>query len=269
MPTRSGAYEPHRTRQIAFHPTLIPEKYPNIESLGGVWVKTIAHNLAPAKVAGEITLVHPLVDGHNKAWTYNPGMRRVRRNPNFEYDNPSPTWEGLVTIDQINGFTGAADRYNWKMIGKKELYIPYNSHKLFDRSVRYDDMLPPRYPRRDLIRYELHRVWVLEATVRPDKRHMMPRRVFYLDEDTWLPVLVDGYDSRGQLWRVQETAPQLLYEVPTCPNQTTIYYDLTAGRYVMTPNMNEEPEADYLAVSKGLITESGFTPDDIRRMGRR
>jgi hypothetical protein len=149
------------------------------------------------------------------------------------------------------------------------LYIPYNNHKLFSDKLTYDDILESRYLRRDLIRYELHRVWVVEATVRPDRRHTMARRVFYIDEDAWLMVVVDGYDSRGNLWRVSEHTPQVLYEIPSCVANSSIYYDLVAGRYAITPAFNEEPEADYLAGRKGLITDEGFTPDDLRRLGRR
>jgi hypothetical protein len=211
-----------------------------------------------------------LTDGHLDAWTYNPGQRRVRRNPNFEYDNPVPGWQGLVTIDAVNGYVGAADRYNWKLIGKREIYIPYNNVKFFDSDLSYKDMVRPRYPRRDLTRYELHRVWVVEGNVRPDKRHTIARRVFYLDEDSWLIVVVDGYDTKGNLWRVSEHLPQLLYEIPSCVSNAGIYYDLVAGRYVITPAFNEEEEADYLAGHSGEIDDDyGFTPDDLRRMGRR
>jgi hypothetical protein len=197
----------------------------------------------------------------------------VRRNPNFEYDNPIPGFQGLMTIDQTNGYVGAADRYDWKLLGKKELYVPYNNTKFFDPDLKYKEMIQTRYVRRDLTRYELHRVWVVEATVKPDKRHTIARRVFYLDEDSWLFVAADGYDTRGNLWRVSEHLPQLLYEFPCCVNNGGVYYDLVAGRYVVTPAFNEEKEAVYedihtedrtIADNKGL-----FRPDDLRRMGKR
>ena len=272
VPTRGGSFVPLRRRQVYYYRTRDP-KFESFEDLEGVWTKTLSHTVAPPKQAGEITLVHVLTDGHLKAWTYNPGQRRVRRNPNFEYDNPVPGWQGLVTIDQVNGFIGAADRYNWKMVGKRELYIPYNNVKFFDTDLEYKQLIQPRYPRRDLIRYELHRVWVVEATVRPDKRHTQARRVFYLDEDNWFLAAVDGYDTRGDLWRVSEHLPQVLFEVPTCVNNGGLYYDLVAGRYVITPAFNEEKEAIYehLGIENRAIADDKglFKPDDLRRMGRR
>ena len=268
VPTASGSFVPIRRRQIQYTRNSDP-RYETFEDLDGIWTKALAITLAPPKQAGEITLVHVLTDGHLKAWTYNPGQRRVRRNPNFEYDNPVPGWQGVVTIDAVNGYVGAADRYDWKLLGKQELYIPYNNTKFFDSDLEYAEMIRPRYPRRDLIRYELHRVWVVEATVKPDKRHTIARRVFYLDEDSWIIVAVDGYDKNGTLWRVSEHLPQLLYEIPSCVSNGSVFYDLIAGRYVLSPVFNEEEEADYLAGHTGKVTDDGFTPDDLRRMGKR
>jgi len=268
VPTLSGAYEPIIREQKFTFRGENPE-FPTFQSLNGVWTKSFSHNMAPAKQAGEMTLCWALVEGHLKCWTYNPGQRRVRLNPNFEYDNPVPGFQGMMMIDQNNGYVGAPDRYNWKLIGKKEMYIPYNVFKFYDKSLKYDDIIKPHYTQRDLIRYELHRVWVVEATVRPDRRHMMPRRVFYIDEDSWLISVVDGYDARGSLWRVSEHYPTLLYEIPSCTANSSIYYDLVAGRYLASPIFNEQPETDYLAGRKGMITDDGFTPEDLRRMGRR
>lgn len=268
VPTRGGSFVPIRRRQKILFRAQDPG-FANFDALEGVWAKSLSHTLSPAKLAGEITLVHALTDGHIKAWIYNPGQRRVRRAPNFEYDNPVPGWQGLVTVDAVNGYVGAADRFEWNLLGKRELYIPYNNVRFFDPDIRYEDLVQPQYPRRDLIRYELHRVWVVEGRVRPETRHVLPRRVFYVDEDTWQIVLVDGYDARGSLWRVQETLPQLLYEIPSCVNNGTIFYDLVAGRYVVSPAMNEEEEADYLAGREGRVTDSEFSPDDLRRLGKR
>ncbi len=268
VPTKGGTFIPIRRRQKLLFNAQDPA-IERFEQLKDIWTKSLSQTVAPAKLAGEITLVHALADGHLKAWIYNPGQRRVRRAPNFEYDNPVPGWQGLVTVDAVNGYVGAADRYDWKLVGKQELYVPYNNARFFDASLKYRDVIQPRFPRRDLIRYELHRVWVVEATVRSDKRHVIPRRVFYLDEDSWLIVAVDGYDARGQLWRVQESLPQVLYEIPSCVSNGTIFYDLVAGRYVVTPAFNEEKEADYLAGHAGRITDDGFAPDDLRRMGKR
>ncbi len=266
-PTRSGSYEPLIREQKCTRPSWMP-KYPTFESLNGISVKSLNINIAPPKKAGEITLVHALTSGHFKAWTYNPGQRRVRVNPNFEYDNPNPAGEGLTTVDQINGYQGAPDRYNWKIVGKKEMYIPYNSEKFGKANLTYDEIVTPRYPKRNLMRYELHRVWVVEGNVRPDRRHAMPHRVFYIDEDSWIIVAVDAYDSRGELWRVSEHLPRLTYELPSCMTETSVYFDLVVGRYMVSPMMLTSP-TNYRAGEEGTVSEEGFEPDDLRRMGTR
>jgi len=267
VPTAGGSYSEIIRQQTAYRPSWFPQ-YTSLDELGGISVKSLNNNLGPPKKAGEITLVFALTTGHFKAWTYNPGQRRVRRNPNFEYDNPNPAGEGLMTIDQVNGFSGAADRYNWKIIGKQELYVPYNSEKFAKPGITYTDMIQPRYPTRDLMRYELHRVWVLEGNVRPDRRHAMPRRVMYIDEDSWAILVSDAYDSRGGLWRVSEHLQRAFPELPACMPETSVYYDLVVGRYLISPILNNV-HVDYRAGEKGLIKDEGLSPQDLRRIGLR
>ncbi len=268
VPTKGGAFVPIKRRQLFW----FNNRDPNVtrfEELNNIWTKSFSHSLAPPKVAGEITLVHAEAGGRLRAWTYNPGQRRVRRAPRFEYDNPVNGWQGLVTIDQVNGYVGAADRYDWKIVGKKEMYVPYNAQKFSDPTMTYKNLIQARYPAREAIRYELHRVWVIEGNVKSGKRHIMPRRVMYVDEDSWLILAADAYDTRGELWRVQEGIPQVIYEVPSCIMNGHIFYDLVAGRYVVSPAFNEELEADYLAGHTGKVTDEGFAPSDLRKVGRR
>ncbi len=95
---------------------------------------------APARLAGNVLLVHETLNQVKEpraAWVYNPGQRRVRRAPNVAYDNPGTAADSLRTSDQFDMFNGAPDRYDWKLVGKKEIYIPYNSYKL--HSVRVAD----------------------------------------------------------------------------------------------------------------------------------
>jgi hypothetical protein len=268
VPTKGGAFVPIKRNQVFYFRNRDP-RFTSFDQLDNIWTKSFSHSLAPPKVAGEITLVHAEAGGHLRAWTYNPGQRRVRRAPKFEYDNPVNGWQGLVTIDQVNGYVGAADRYDWKIVGKKEMYVPYNAARFSNPETSYKDLIQARFPKREAMRYELHRVWVVEGNVKSGKRHIMPRRVMYIDEDSWLIVATDAYDTRDQLWRVQEAVPQVIYEVPSCVMNGHIFYDLVAGRYVVSPAFNEEREADYLAGHTGKVTEKGFAPSDLRKVGRR
>src|SRR5690606_33371197 len=162
---------------------------------------------APPRLAGTILMVHETVNQvkePRRAWVYNPGRRRVTRAPNVAYDNPGTASDGQRTSDQFDMFNGAPDRYDWKLVGKKELLVPYNAYRLHSDRVRTAEVLQPQHINPDLARYELHRVWVVEATVKPGTSHLYSRRTFYVDEDSWQILVADQYDGRGDLWRVSE-----------------------------------------------------------------
>jgi hypothetical protein len=142
----------------------------------------VQNTTAPARLAGQILLVHETVDQTKEprsAWTYNPGQRRVRLAPNVAYDNPGTAADGLRTNDDFGMYNGATDRYNWKLVGKREMYMPYNSYRLSDPKLKYADILKAGHINQDLARYELHRVWVVEATLKPGTSHIYTKRVFY------------------------------------------------------------------------------------------
>ncbi len=223
---------------------------------------------APARLAGGILLVHETMDQVSQprgAWVYNPGQRRVRRAPNVAYDNPGTAADGMRTADQLDMFNGAVDRYDWELVGKREIYVPYNSYKLHSDRLRYRDILTPLHLNPDHLRYELHRVWVVDATLKDGARHLYKRRTFYVDEDTWQILAVDQYDNRDQLWRVSEGHVINYYEVPTIWTTLEVHTDLQAGRYLAYGLTNETSMYDYSVE----LTEAAFSPDALRREGVR
>ncbi len=223
--------------------------------------------VAPARLAGSILLVHePLdqVSEPRQAWLYNPGLRRVRRAPHVAYDNPGTATDGLRTNDQFDMFNGAIDRYDWKLLGKKEYYVPYNAYRLQSDALRYDDILAPGHINPEYLRYELHRVWVVEATLKENMRHIYKRRTFYVDEDSWQILAVEQYDNRDQLWRVSEGHVINYYEVPTIWTTLEVHMDLQSGRYLALGLKNEEDMYDFNAGDS-----NDFTPNSLRREGVR
>jgi hypothetical protein len=223
---------------------------------------------APARLAGQILLVHETVDQAREprsAWTYNPGQRRVRLAPNVAYDNPGTAADGLRTNDDFGMFNGATDRYNWKLVGKKEMYIPYNSYKLSDPALKYSDVLKPGHLNQDLTRYELHRVWVVDATLRPGTSHIYARRVFYIDEDSWAIVAIDKYDGRGELWRFAEMHNENWYDVPMWFGTVEVHNDLQSGRYIAMGLRNEEKKI-YEPIKR---SPADYTPANLRAEGTR
>jgi Protein of unknown function (DUF1329) len=223
---------------------------------------------SPARLAGEILLVHETINQVKEvrsAWTYNPGQRRVRRAPNIAYDNPGTASDGLRTTDNFDIFSGSPDRYEWKLVGRKEMYVPYNAYRLHANSVKYDDIIKQGHINQDLARYELHRVWVVEATLRAGTSHIYAKRRFYIDEDSWQILVADHIDGRGEMWRVAEGHCINYYGVPTFWSTLDTLYDLQSGRYTVIGLDNQEAPYDFNA----KFTESDFSPDSLRRAGVR
>jgi hypothetical protein len=249
---------------------LLPYGFPGatIDSINNRLLYFLQTVLAPPRLAGEILLLHESLNQVKEprtAWTYNPGQRRVRLAPNVAYDNPGTASDGQRTNDQLDAFNGATDRYDWKLVGRKELFVPYNSYKVHSDQLKHADIIKPGHLNSDLLRYELHRVWVTEATVKKGTSHIYARRTFFFDEDSWEIAVVDCYDGRGQIWRVQEVYPINYYEMPLIFSTLETVYDLQNGRYLATGFNNETAVEDF----DYKLTPEDFTPASLRREGRR
>jgi len=266
--SKSGDFSQLAQNQWVVYP-LHEQSTKNFDDVKKSEAKILNEVVSPAARAGEMILVHWFMDRGSDAWLYFPGQRRVRRAPSFAYDNPVPGYENLETVDQYPMYAGAMDRYDWKLVGKKELYVPYNSWKLIDKSRKYKDIYLPDYVNRDLMRYELHRVWVVEATLKEGMRHIFPRRVMFIDEDSWTLLLTDLYDAQGKVWRVQEASLWVAPEIPACVSQEFVGYDLNVGRYIAETATQEHPPTDWLAGREGRINPNMFSPDELRRRGER
>ena len=222
----------------------------------------------PARLAGTALLVHETLDQikePRKAWTYNTGQRRVRLAPNIAYDTPGTAADGLRTTDDFDMFNGSPNRYNWELKGKKEMYVAYNNYKLHSNTVTYSDILKPNHVNPDLTRWEKHRVWVVEATLKDEFRHIYQKRVFFIDEDSWQIQLADMYDNRGELYRVAVAYGVNYYEVPTHWSTLDVYHDLNSRRYLAIGLDNEEQMYDFSVRPR----EAEFTPQALRREGTR
>lgn len=227
--------------------------------------------VSPPALAGTLDVGHYLLQKPNEGWQYFPGQRRVRRLSTYAYDAPLIGLENTYYVDQAWMYNGMLDRYNYKLVGKQEMYIPYNNFALRD-GKRYTDktMFGPRQINPDAMRYELHRVWKVEANVRPGQRHSSPHRVFYLDEDTWAIIVVDMYDAQGKMQRVQQGSVTPIWEIAACDaSQDYASYDLPSGRYWGDIFTLGEPETDWLAGKDDRLKPDMFTESYLRRQGSR
>lgn len=190
--------------------------------------------VSPSNLAGTITLVHETLDqirSPRLAWRYDSGSRRLRRSPNLAYETDLPNSSSLRSVDQKDMYNGAPNQYDWELKGKREIFVPYNAYRLHDESVRPDDVIRPQHINQELARYELHRVWVVEATLRTGISHIYSRRVFYVDEDSWQILASEEYDRDGELWRVSEAHNIAYYSEPVFWTTMEMTYDLKSKRY--------------------------------------
>jgi hypothetical protein len=198
------------------------------------------------------------------SWQYQPGIRRVRQAPEVCCDYPVPP-AGLRTVDDDYVFNGSPERYTWKLIGKKEFYVPYHNFRFNDPALKYKDLIKPNTPNPDYVRYELHRVWVIEGTLKQGMRHIYKKRLLYADEDTWLALWADNYDGRDQLWRVATVMYFYSQESAAFHRGASFYHDLTSGAYEAGYLTNERGN-DWWRINTPLNPEI-FTPQAAARGG--
>ena len=263
---RNGEYTPIRMRGIISPPQYLSDGYDSGKD-DNILFYVLEMIKSPARLTGNVFLVHETIDQIKQprmAWSYNAGQRRVRRAPQVAYDAPGQGSDGLRTQDQLDMFNGAPDRYDWKLEGKKEIYIPYNAYKITDPAVKYDDIVGVGHINQDHTRYELHRVWKVTATLKEGARHIYGERTLYVDEDSWQIALTDHYDSRGQLWRTSEAHALQFVNANTNWYSALTHYDLFSGRYIADLN-NEERDAYKF---NNEMKRGNFTSGAIRRLGK-
>jgi hypothetical protein len=265
-PTATGSYTVVKLREELLG--LYYAEGNSIEDINNILLYFYQVVEAPARLAGNVLLVHETMNQikqPRQAWIYNPGQRRVRRAPNVAYDNPGTASDGLRTNDMTDMFNGAMDRFDWELVGKQEMYVPYNSYDAHSSDLDYDDLVRPGHLNPDVMRYEMHRVWVVNATLKEGTRHINARRTYYLDEDSYQIVLVDHYDRRGNMWRFSEAHGINYYDVPTYWSTLEVHHDLQSGRYVAVGLDNQDAVNTFNTPGR----PNDYTPQALRKRGRR
>jgi hypothetical protein len=190
--------------------------------------------IQPSFLSGQGGLVIEPIDqteSPRKIWIYNRAIKRVIRTPTFGYGMPANDSDGLRTVDEFELFNGAPDMFEWTLLGKREMLIPYNSYRIHSSAIDHDEILQDKHVNPDLARFELHRVWVVEGRLKPDMQHVYSRRVFYLDEDSWQISASDSYDLEGNLWRTAMAHGLNFYTVPVHLSTLDVHHDFVERRY--------------------------------------
>lgn len=202
---------------------------------------------------------YPVDTTKQRQWFYTPGQRRVRRAPEFCYDIPIASYGGVFFWDEcFGGFDGRMDRFDFKLAGKKEMIIPYNVFGIANQST-IKEYLGPNHVNTSTVRWEKHRVWVVDATVKAGSRHAYGRRVFYIDEDSWAIALVDCYDSAGKLWRIRQEYLFPAYDAGGINGNTWSMNDVIKGNYIVVNSSFNEPGMFHRAYtdSSDMVADGG------------
>jgi hypothetical protein len=263
-----GAQAPELTadrREVVDFPYYYPNATP--VGVGAYYLERRETTLGPPEHAGEsYVALQPLNVARDKftAWQYLPGQRRVRRSPSLSYDTPDPDASGLESFDDYYIFSGGLDRYHYTLLGKREMYVPYNNNRLLN--LPPSEVLAPRVANPSDLRYERHRVLVVDATLAPGRQDIVPHRRLYLDEDTWFAVYADAWDREGRLWKFSHASMVTIAELPAVVLGPQFVYDLQYGAYVFDFAFNGAPEAYRVTQPHPAAT---FTPEGLAASGTR
>lgn len=223
---------------------------------------------SPPSLRGKIALIHEPVNigtEPRKAWIYDPAQRRVRRAPDLAYDSVPEASEGMFTADQVDGFSGSPDRFEWNLIGQKPMLVPYNTYDLGLAGAQPEKLLRKGSVNPDFMRYELHRVWVLEATLKQGQSHLYGKRRFYIDANSWTVLMEEAYSRRGDLWRVALHGVVQAYDVGLPFIRASIYHDPDSGSYFVG-GLDTDRKPSIRFNQRGSMAE--FLPDALRRHAR-
>ena len=229
-------------REIADFPYYVRGATP--ESFGSYYFKTLHIALDPPAKIGQGYLNWQPIDtrsAHFAAWRLLPGEHRVRKAPSISYDVPDPDADGVVSMDEYYLFFGGLDHYDFKLLGKKEMIVPYNNNRLYLQPAQ--GVLGRTHANPDDLRYELHRVWVIEGTLAKGQHDIIARRRLYLDEDSWFALYSDAWDEQGKLWKFGQGTMYLMPEIPAIILGSQFVYDLEVGGYVYGFAFNGENSA--------------------------
>ncbi|MEP9328633.1 DUF1329 domain-containing protein [Paraburkholderia phymatum] len=230
---------PGSDQSIAYHSAAIAY-YPwgakgthNPKENGGLQQGSYYAYSEPAALAGQGTTQRYYFSKDTDSFYYFTGQRRVRRLPSYAYDAPMIGYENQYTIDSPGIFGGNPDRFDWKLVGKKEVYIPYNVFAMQRLNAKISDVTGPHFVNPAFRRYELHRVWEVVGTVKSGVRHSTPKKVIYLDEDSWIAAVGDDYDAQGKIWHVKENDITPQWEIGACILNGYVQNDVISGRYIL------------------------------------
>lgn len=227
-----------KVRQI--YPYYDPHGSP--ETFDGYFSKLHEYSVAPPASNGQEALVWVSTNVLVKpdmTWALVNGQGRVRKAPDEAYDTPSPSSNGIANYDDPNCFAGSPQKYDWKLLGKQEMLTPYNNNMLHYQDA--DALIGPHFLNPQHVRWERHRMWVVEATLHPGERNTTARRRLYVDEDTWYALMADCYDSQDKMIKTIVNYNRSVPALPGTIGQGYAIWNLQGDDYSYTGGIMQPP----------------------------
>ena len=159
-----------------------------------VYAKRYMVTLAPSDMEGSqfLMVTQDRDSTPLNQWAYDPDTRRTRKIVYNPYISPD---QGVMLIEDQNGFSGYIDAYDWKYLGEKTVLVPgpiRAPESTYGGKGGWYFVDP----------WELRRALIVEGT--PTASHpLYSRRVLYLDPQTYAPLYVFTYDHAGEHKRTQ------------------------------------------------------------------
>jgi hypothetical protein len=226
----------------------------------------------PASYAGQAGIFTLRASEAAETFIYFPGQRRVRRMPAYTYDSPALGMDNQYNIDEANIFFGAIDRFDWKLVGTKEMLVQYNSFGQYSIKTKKEDLAKRDFLDPAQLRYEMHRMVAIELTVRNGMRHIAPKRIIYLDEDSWSPASMVDFDAKGNVSKFREAGVIPVYETGTCDTQAFAQHNLAEGRYMIdftSTGTGEDLRWVVDGANDSRFKSAFFTSDNLRSISDR
>ncbi len=279
-PTIMGIFDdvavyPNGKRHLSRQKFIAEFPYANLTNVIGETEEQIGSNagllqvtvMEPEEDKGQVTVIHETVSprkSDRKTWVYTSERGQVKRAPSVGYDLPYGPG-GLITADDILGFNGEVLRYNWALLGKKEMLIPYHNYRFDEPQENYFPILMEHHTNPEYMRYEKHRVWVVEANLKKQYNHSYSKRRFYIDEDSWQIVLLESYDTEGELWKVGILNTVYDFAVQGYIARAQIFHDLKSNAYLAARLVNIMGQPDLMGE---FMEENYYSPRTLRKVDK-
>lgn len=244
------------------------ETVESFEKSGGSIFRGTATTIAPPRIAGDGTLIrwyaNP-VSNPSKGWQYQQGNRRILTIPDAQYDYPLLPSGGAQFFDEVYLYSGKQDRFDFKHLGTKEMIIPYDCYRAAQATKEdITSVGGGRHPNPAVMRWELHRVVVVEATLKEGMRHTFLKRRFYMDEDMPAMGMADAWGHNGKLYRGYFGLTFWAYDKQAPITPDALEFDLPTGIWYVNAQLWKK-----VKVLDQYLPDSFYTPEGLARRSQR